>query len=207
MADNEPKKGSQDGAAAGADARSPFGDSGQKELREFQEVLTQLDNGQISPEKAQSRVMAIYQLGVGAGLRAIGEMRPGLVASIAKRLTRDLDLISKHYDAEAPDQPAQANRSTQDFRLKGKASDVLLRERIILRTLTSSNATFAFSEIKTIVSGQDPGINDPTLTANLDRLLRLGRIARPSKGYYASCGESRTYLAALENEISTRGLP
>jgi hypothetical protein len=178
---------------------------GSREQSEFVDVLRLLEQGQIAPEQAQKRLMTFYQMGMGAWIRALGEIKPEMVSEIVGKLSKDLDLISGHYD---PKQQAigATQQVSSNYRLSNKTIETLLRERVILHALVGTNQSLPSAEIRKLIEKTDPTVKMPTITANLDRLWKIQQINRPRKGYYASSTNSQSYLSALESEIEARGL-
>ena len=119
---------------------------GAKEHAEFLDVLSLLEAGDLTPEQAQSRVMAIYQIGIGAWIRALGETRPNLVSGVVGRLMKDLDGITTHYDPAATGTAAPRGKASA-FRLTAKTNETLLRERIILGAVIGANQTLASARL------------------------------------------------------------
>ncbi len=183
------------------------------ERSQFWEIIALLDSGDIQDEEATKRLMRLYQTSVAGQLRAIGESHPSLLASVIKRLSSELGSISDHYDADV-DIPSAEKASTDakldisSFRMKSKRPDILLREQEIVGALArdSNMRPFVLSELVETARNSEPEIMDAAVTANLDRLCKLGVIDRPRKGYYAANGVSKAYLAELNIEIDARGL-
>ncbi|MEL7048012.1 MAG: hypothetical protein AAFO75_03465 [Pseudomonadota bacterium] len=183
----------------------PFGNA--KEHGDFLDVLAQLEAGSITPEVAQRRVMVLYQMGMGAMIRALGEARPEVVSQLVDKLSLDLNEISKKYgDGGAVSMDALKPQRSGSVRLKSKSDDILKRERTLLIALLKSNQSYPLSELVDEVHKVEPGVKAPALTANLDRLAKAKAIDRPSKGYYASTPASRAYLASIESEMEARGI-
>jgi len=189
----------------GARAPQPF--VGSREQAEFLDVLRLLEEGKLEPEQGLKRLMSFYQMGMGAWMRALGEIRPEIASEMVKKLTRDMSIISQTYDA--PFNPQVTDVVTpgapRNYRLTNKTTETLHRERVILRALIGTNRNMASSELRERIEKIEPNVKTATITANLDRLWKIQQIDRPRKGHYARTENSPAYLAALENEIEARG--
>ena len=183
------------------------------ERTQFWEIIALLDSGDIKDDEATKRLMRIYQTSVAGQLRAIGESHPDLLVNVLKRLNSELGSISERYDADSSS-AVQATASVaakldiSSFRMKSKRPDILLREQEIVGALArdDNRRPFVLSELVETARNSEPEIMDAAVTANLDRLCRLGVIDRPRKGYYAANAISKAYLAELDIEIDARGL-
>ncbi|MEM8977447.1 MAG: hypothetical protein AAGD43_35810 [Pseudomonadota bacterium] len=183
------------------------------ERSQFWEILALHENGEITDEEATKKLMGLYQASVAGQLRAIGETKPSLLASVIKRLSSELGVISETYDAglEVATERALAAESKLDissFRMKSKRPDILRREHEIVGALVRDDnmRPFVLSELVEMAREYEPKIMDAAVTANLDRLCKLGVINRPRKGYYAANENSKGYLAELNIEMDARGL-
>ena len=77
------------------------------------------------------------------------------------------------------------------------------------KAVSSPSITEQMTELSELVEQAriaEPEIMDAAVTANLDRLCKLGVIDRPRKGYYAANDQSNAYLVELNIEIDARGL-
>jgi hypothetical protein len=180
----------------------PYGEPSQHQ--EFIDIIAALERGEITPARAEARVMAFYQLGLGAWVRALGETFPELAASLLERLQRDHKRTAEHLaDSAATVAPTRA--PARPPRIRNKSTEVLQRERKVLAALLASNAPFAFGDLLALSRADEADLKDGTLTANLDRLVREQCIERPSKGYYRGSPATRGYLQAVESELESRG--
>ena len=66
---------------------------GSREQSEFIDVLRLLEEGQLSQEQAQKRLMTFYQMGMGAWIRALGEIKPEMVSGMVEKLSKDLSCL------------------------------------------------------------------------------------------------------------------
>lgn len=188
---------------------------------EFFEVIAQLEAGEITAEQAQRRVMTIYQMGIGALIRALGEVDPGIVGAVTGRLQRDLGLVSEEYAARTGGQPAlpaqegpvaAAMAGASDdgpggYRVTAKNDETLGRECVLLRRLVKTDQGLALGALLDLINGYEPDIKQATVIATLDRLIRKNYIDRPRKGYYGRSPHTADYLRAVEDEMEARGLP
>ena len=177
-----------------------------KEHAEFFSIIRQLEAGTLSDDKARERMLMLYDTGLGAWVRALGRSHPEIAARVAKGLLRDLEQVAQNFDDDAETSnagPKPARPRTP--RLTAKSVEVLERERLILEALTRANEALTLAELRKIVEQQEPSIEAPALTANLDRLERDGAIARPRKGYYHASEKTRTFMAAIDAELEARG--
>ncbi|MEO1282529.1 MAG: hypothetical protein AAFV69_12425 [Pseudomonadota bacterium] len=182
----------------------PFGSA--KEHSDFLDILAQLEAGTITPEAAQRRVMMLYQMGIGALIRALGEARPDVVSPLVGKLSVDLSAISQQYGGGDPAKEVKRPQRSATARLKSKSDDILRRERTLLVALSKSDRSFPLSELVEAVHDVEPDVKAPALTANLDRLAKSNAIDRPSKGYYSATPASRAYLLSIEDEMEKRGI-
>ena len=86
-----------------------------------------------------------------------------------------------------------------------KSTDVLRRERIIMRCLTSTNRELPSKDLLVEVRKGEPALKESTMTATLDRLQEDGLISRERKGRYRGNPASKDYLDTIEREVERRG--
>ena len=182
-----------------------------REQIEFIDVLRLLEKGEITRDQAQKRLMTFYQLGMGAWIRALGETEPEMVPELVRKLSKDLNLIAGHYEMSSEETttraaPVARSEPSTNYRVTSKNDETLLRERVILSALVSTNQGLQTSDLQKKIRETEPDIKTPTVTANLDRLWKMQLIDRPRKGHYASSHSSRDYLTKLQLEIDARGL-
>lgn len=190
----------------GSNSQSPLQAGSSVEQTEFREVLNLLVAGQITSKEAQTRVMMIYQLGIGAGLRAFGEVKPEIIADVISKLTRDLGGISHTYDPRVDITETVDKTHAPAMRVKNKNIETLLRERIILKAILTTNRLLSSAELHKLVAEDDSNIKAATVIANLDRLNKMKLIDRPRKGSYGKSEYSKDYLSVLEDEIYARAI-
>lgn len=173
----------------------PF--SGIKEQAEFLDILGLVEAGLLDEERAQARVMALYQIGLGAWLRATAEIRPALAASIAERIREELSSMS----------PRSAS-DTRDFaqRVSQKTPEILLREKLLLSAIARSNHPVETRAILELVKATDPKLKENSLSVHLKRLVGENLIAKAGKGLFGKSDHTISYMKAIEREFERRGL-
>ena len=178
-----------------------------EEHAKFFDIIRQLEAGTLSADMARTRVLQLYDTGLGAWVRALGRSHPEIAARVAKGLLRDLEQVTQNLasDAESADSPRQKPAKAHRPKLTSKIVEVLERERLVVETLLKANEPQTLADLRKIVARLEPGIEAAALTANLDRLEKDAVIDRPRKGYYAANDGSTTYLQALTAEIEARG--
>ncbi len=180
------------------------------ERSQFWEIIRLLDSGDIQDDEAAKRLMRLYQTSFAGQLRALGETNPEVLGRVMNRLNDEMRHISERYDAAAEPAPAAAPKKLDisSFRMKSKRPEILLREEKVVGALAHdpNMRPYVLSELLEKARMAEPDIQDAAVTANLDRLCKLGVIDRPRKGYYAANSHSKSYLAELNIEIDARGL-
>lgn len=178
----------------------------------FFEIMQQVNDEKLEPEDAVRLIMAHYQFAVGVHLRALGEMRPDMLVGIVGKLIKELNATATTYMAEAADPPvlseAPATTATEPVALSGRKTDKgLMRDKLILVLLLSGkNHQVSLAEISGHLAGKEPGLEESSLIAHLDRLAKSKVISRPRKGHYTFSDTSRGYLTAINAEIEKRGI-
>ena len=172
----------------------------------FLEILDQLESKGIEPARARARILALYQMGLGAWVRALKEAHPEITGGLIERLIADLRSVSPDAQSQVAGlgPRSAAARQSQPIAVSGKDDAVLKREIAVLEALIRSDRLMKFHDLYSWVTDTEPGLKGPTLTANLNRLADDGVIARPRKGYYGASPRTRDYLAALKDELLAR---
>lgn len=183
---------------------------GEDERSQFWEIIRMLDDGLIQDDEAAKRLMRIYQTSFAGQLRALGETNPEVLGRVMTRLNDEMRNISERFDASAAQPIGQQTKKLDisALRMKSKKSETLLREEKVVGALArdGNSRPFVLSELVEQARIAEPEIMDAAVTANLDRLCKLGVIDRPRKGYYAANDQSNAYLVELNIEIDARGL-
>jgi hypothetical protein len=177
-----------------------------QEKHDARQMLAAFGRGEISSDQIVAQLAAQYQTGIGGAVRALAEHDKAAAKQLGERLRDRLDsFLSELGAGEPPPQPRPA-RTVRTDGFKDRDDDVLLREYVMLKTLTRSDEPVRSAAIFTAVKALLGGVGDEAITAHLVRLQKADIIGKERKGRYHGIARSQTHLAALEAEIEARGL-
>jgi hypothetical protein len=177
------------------------------EQGEINELLKAFDRGEINPDQVVSKLMVLYQTGIGGAARALAELDQGAAQRLGERLRQRIESFLSEFDLAGAAAKPPASKAPMSKRLKGKSDAVLLRELALFESLASTDQEITWATLVELVRSREPEISGPTITANLDRLTKEALIARDRKGRYRSTPRSKEYLTAIRSEIEARGPP
>jgi DNA-binding transcriptional ArsR family regulator len=178
------------------------------EKEETRRLVAEFAKGGVSAERVVNEIAARFQLDFGGTVRAVAELDREAAQQLGARMRNRLDsMLAELGEPEAVLRQSKPQRKpTNDF--SGRDDDVLRREYVVVKLLLETdNATeLKAAALLGAIRVFDRSIDDATLTAHLDRLVKMGVIARERKGRYQSSPASSGHLAALTKELEARGL-
>ena len=177
------------------------------EQSEINELLKAFDKGELNPDQVVSKLMVLYQTGVGGAARALAELDKAAAQKLGERLRQRIESLLSELHSVGSAPKASSRKAPAIERLKSKGSAILQRDRVLFAALARTDQDIPSPKLVALVRSLEPDIAEPTVTAHLDRLTKEGLIARERKGHYRRTPRSKEYLAAVEAEIEARGVP
>lgn len=196
MVDGVKKSGSARGAAPSQKALPAY-----DERAQLGELLRQLEAGEIEPDRVVRRLKMLFHSGIGGIARALAVLDGNAARDVAEHLRQGVGaLIDELGEASG----AVGEPVSLQARLRNKSREVLLREQVIMRKLTSTDGELASKDILAEVRTREPAMPQATLTAHLDRMLDDLVLVRDRKGWYRGSQLSKEYLQAIASELELR---
>ncbi len=182
-------------------------DATRSERHDLDRLLKTFEDGKLDRNQIVSKLMVLYQTGIGGAARGLAELDKEAAQELAKRLRQRIESFLSELDEQSRSPTVTANKTPASDRLKSKSSPVLQREYVLFQALTATDQEIPSSTLMGKVRSVDSEIADATVTAHLDRLMKDGLIVRERKGLYRGTPRSKAYFTSLKAEIEVRGLP
>lgn len=177
-----------------------------QEKDDARKLLAAFGRGEISTDQIVAQLAAQYQTGIGGAVRALAEHDKAAAKQLGERLRDRLDNFLREIGGSETPPSAKPAREPRPDGFKDRDDDVLLREYVMLKTLTRSDEPVRSAIIFAAVKDLLGKAGDEAITAHLVRLQKAEIVGKERKGRYHGIARSQTHLAALEAEIEARGL-
>lgn len=174
--------------------------------KDLDALVAAFSGGEINSDRVVNELAARYQLGIGSAAQALAEHDAKAAQQLGERLRQRVDEFLAGLAARNAPLPEKGPPSPGAESFKDRDDAVLLREFVILRALSRTDAALRSSEIFTLVRKFSGNAHDEAITAHLARMLKQGVIGRERKGRYNSVPAGAEQLNSLTAEIEARGL-
>ena len=169
-------------------------------------LLAAYAKGEITEDRIVGELAVRYQRGIGSAVQALAEHNKGAAQQLGERLRNRInEFLSNLSDRDtAPVESGPAQPASENF--KDRDDSVLLREYVILKSLSKRNEPLKSATIFEIVRMFISGDQDQAITAHLARMVKAGIIGKERKGRYNAVQQGPAHVARLASEIEARGI-